>query len=70
MTNQEAHGARNHKDRLFSDIFSHKEYALSLFNAVNGTDYTDEDAIEIVTLESVVYITMHNDLAVCFHDSL
>ncbi len=36
MANQEkAHGARNHKDRLFSDIFSHKEYALSLSNAVN-----------------------------------
>ncbi len=70
MTNQESHGARNHKDRLFSDIFSHKEYALSLFNAVNGTDYTDEGSLEIVTLESVVYITMHNDLAVCFHDSL
>ena len=64
------HGARNHKDRLFCDIFSRKEYALSLFNAVNGTEYTDAQGLEILTINEVVYMTMHNDLAVCFHDSL
>ena len=37
---------RNHKDRLFCDLFSDKENALSLFNAVSGTDYTDLDALE------------------------
>jgi hypothetical protein len=61
------HGARNHKDRLFCDIFSIKEYALSLFNAANDTDYTDTEGMEIYTIQEVVYITMHNDLAVCFH---
>ena len=61
------HGARNHKDRLFCDIFSIKEYALSLFNAANDTNYTDADDMEIYTIQEVVYITMHNDLAVCFH---
>ncbi len=61
------HGARNHKDRLFCDIFSIKEYALSLFNAANDTNYTDAEDMEIYTIQEVVYITMHNDLAVCFH---
>jgi hypothetical protein len=64
---QKAHGARNHKDRLFCDIFSIKENALSLFNATNDTDYTDADALEVYTLKDVVYIGMHNDLAMCVH---
>ena len=64
---QKAHGARNHKDRLFCDIFSIKENALSLFNATNDTDYTDADALEVYTLKEVVYIGMHNDLAMCVH---
>jgi len=65
---QKAHGARNHKDRLFCDIFSIKENALSLFNAANGTDYADVEALEVYTIKEVLYIAMHNDLAVCFHD--
>ena len=65
---QKAHGARNHKDRLFCDIFSIKENALSLFNAANGTDYADVESLEVYTIREVLYIAMHNDLAVCFHD--
>ena len=65
---QKAHGARNHKDKLFCDIFSIKENALSLFNAANGTDYADVEALEVYTIKEVLYIAMHNDLAVCFHD--
>lgn len=30
---------RNHKDTVFHDLFSDKRNALSLFNALNGTDY-------------------------------
>ena len=61
---------RNHKDRLFCDLFSDKKNALSLFNAVNGTNYTDIDALEIVTLKDVIYLTMHNDLAVCIYGQM
>ena len=64
------HARREHKDRLFCDLFSDKKNALSLFNAINGTNYTDIDALEIVTLKDVLYLTMHNDLAVCFHSLL
>ena len=59
---QKAHGARNHKDKLFCDIFSIKENALLLFNAVNGTDYADVEALEVYTIKEVLYIAMHNDL--------
>ena len=64
------HARRDHKDRLFCDLFSDRENALSLFNAISGTNYTDIDALEIVTLKDVIYLTMHNDLAVCFHSLL
>ena len=61
---------RKHKDRLFVNLFSYKENALSLFNAVNDTNYTDIDNLKIVTLENALYLTMKNDVAVLFHDSI
>ena len=48
--------ARNHKDLLLHAIFKGKEDFLSLYNALNGTDYTDAAKLEITTLENAVYI--------------
>lgn len=39
-----------HKDRLFRFIFKDKKTLLTLYNAVNESDYTDADALEIYTL--------------------
>ncbi len=42
--------AREYKDRLFCYIFgseAHKDWTLSLYNAVNGSSYTDPSAITI-----------------------
>ena len=61
---------RQHKDRLFCDLFSDKHNALSLYNAVRGTDYSDIEHLEVVTLSDTVYLTMKNDLALCFHDEI
>lgn len=57
---------RKSKDRLFCVIFGsaeNKPYLLSLYNAVNGTDYTNVDDIVITTLEDVIYIKMKNDIS-------
>ena len=54
---------REYKDRLFRFIFSYKENVLSLYNATNGTDYDDPDALTFVTLDDVIYMNMKNDLA-------
>ena len=57
---------REHKDRLFCFIFGRAEnraWTLSLYNAVNGTDYDDPDEIEITTMEDVVYMSMKNDVS-------
>ncbi|MCR5598776.1 MAG: hypothetical protein K6G19_11440, partial [Lachnospiraceae bacterium] len=57
---------REYKDRLFVFIFGreeNKKWTLSLYNAVNGTDYTDENAIEITTMSDAVYMGMRNDVS-------
>lgn len=33
---------RNYKDRLFRLVFQKKKDLLQLYNAVNGTEYTNE----------------------------
>ena len=40
-----------YKDTVFRMLFSDRENLLSLYNAVNGSNYENSDALEIVTLE-------------------
>ncbi len=55
---------RNVKDRLFRYLFEKdREALLDLYNALNGTAYRDSSQLEIVTIESAVYVVMKNDLA-------
>ena len=55
---------RKVKDRLFRYIFSKdKEALLELYNALHKTSYTNPDDLEIVTVDSVVYMSMKNDVA-------
>lgn len=62
---------RNYKDSLFRKIFGeNKENALSLYNAVNGSNYTNADDLEYTTLEDVVYMKMKNDMSFLFGTSL
>ena len=56
--------SRKVKDRLFCYVFEHDRKALlQLYNALNHTDYQDEQALQIVTLDGVVYMAMNNDVA-------
>ena len=61
---------RNYKDSLFCYLFREKENALSLYNALNGSNYTEADSLEIVTLEDAVYLSLKNDCAVYIHSSI
>lgn len=54
---------RNYKDTLFCMIFGKKEEQLSLYNAVNGTDYENPDDLEIMTLDNAIYMSFKNDVA-------
>ncbi len=42
---------------------ANKNALLELYNALNGTAYQDASQLEIVTIESAVYVVMKNDLA-------
>lgn len=57
---------REYKDRLFTFIFGKEEnrpYLLQLYNALNGTSYTDPSELEITTLQDVIYIRQKNDIS-------
>lgn len=56
------------KDRLFKAIFGRdnpqsKQWRLDLYNALRGTSYSDPDALELNTIENVIYLTMRNDIS-------
>ena len=57
---------RNYKDSLFRMLFKDKENLLSLYNALNKTDYTDVEGLEITTLENAVYMNYKNDVSFMF----
>ena len=61
---------RKYKDTLFRALFSERKHLLSLYNAVNGTDYTNEDDLEVNTLDNVIYMKMKNDISFLFGFSL
>ena len=54
---------RKHKDGLFRLAFLEKKYQLELYNALNGTAYSDPEALEVTTLEDVLFLGMKNDLS-------
>ena len=54
---------RNFKDTLFRKIFDNKKDLLSLYNALNDTEHTDEELIEINTIEDAIYIGYKNDIS-------
>ena len=54
---------KKYKDTVFRMLFSDRKNLLSLYNAINGTGYEDPEELEIVTLESAIYMGMKNDLA-------
>ena len=56
-----------YKDRLFTFLFGSEEnkaWTLSLYNAVNNTDYKDPSVIEITTIKEIMYMGMRNDVSI------
>ncbi len=56
------------RDRLFIAIFGKdnersKRWRLDLYNVLNGTNYTDPDALKLNTIENVIFVTMYNDVS-------
>lgn len=51
-------------------MFREKTELLALYNAMNGSNYTNIEDLEIVTLEDVVYMSMKNDVSFLLGDIL
>ena len=47
-----------------------KNDLLELYNALNGSTYTDPEALEVVTLEDVIFMKMKNDLSFIIGNSI
>ena len=54
---------REYKNTLFQMLFHQKKELLSLYNALNNSEYSNENDLQIVTLKNAVYMSMKNDLA-------
>ena len=61
--NETLHTKRTYKDSVFRMLYSRKEELLSLYNALNGTDYQDPEQLEVTTLENAIYMNMKNDVS-------
>ncbi len=63
VRNRTVKATKKYKDTIFRMLFENKENLLSLYNAMNHKNYTDVDALQVVTLENSIYMGMKNDLA-------
>ena len=66
MTNEKI--TRSYKDSLFRMVFRGKKELLDLYNAINGTDYNDPDALIVTTIENVIYMGLKNDVSFLIED--
>ncbi|MDR2583292.1 MAG: Rpn family recombination-promoting nuclease/putative transposase [Fibromonadaceae bacterium] len=66
----EAKTNRNHKDSVFTCLFSEKSNLLELYSAISGKSYPESTKIEIVTLSDVLYMNQINDIAFVMEDKL
>ncbi len=60
---REAKVQRNYKDTVSRMLFREPENALSLYNALNGTSYTDASQITFNMLDNAIYMGMQNDIS-------
>lgn len=54
---------RKYKDSVFRMLFSEKNKLIELYNAIFDTDYTEDDSVDITTIEEVIFKTMKNDIS-------
>ena len=59
-----------HKDTVFRMLYREKKELLELYNALNGTNYTNEEELVVTTLEGETLLGMKNDVSYIFNDEL
>ena len=54
---------REYRSSVFKMYFSDRKNALDLYNALNGTDYKDENELVINSLENSIFLKIYNDVS-------
>ena len=61
---------KDHKDQLFIEVFRTEEALLSLYNAVNNSNYTDPGKLKVDRLGNYLFLGMYNDVSFCIDCTL
>ena len=61
---------RRYKDRVFTRLFNDPKKALSLYNALTGSNYGDDTPIEINTIQNTLTVGKFNDLSFIIDNKL
>ena len=61
---------KKYKDTVFRMLFNNKAHLLELYNAINGTNYTNPDDLTITTLSGETFLKVKNDLSFIINDDL
>jgi len=52
---------REVKSEVFSMLMEDKRYALQVYNALKGSNYTDPEMVEMIKLEKGISLSIRND---------
>lgn len=63
-------GNREYKSDVIFMMLQIPEYALNVYNAMNNSDYTDPDLVEIILLENGISLSIRNDASFCISNYL
>ncbi len=61
---------QKHKDTVYRMLYKDKHRQLELYNALNGSHYTNVDDLIVTTLEGETFLNMKNDVSFIFNDEL
>lgn len=61
---------KKYKDTVFRLLYKDPVRALSLYNSIMGTDYSDVEMLQFNTLENAIYMNVKNDLSFIIADRL
>jgi hypothetical protein len=63
MPGKETKTNRNHKDSVFTLLFSEKNNLLELYNAIENTSYGSDTDVRITTLDDALFMEQINDIS-------
>ena len=61
---------REYKNTVFTTLFDDADKLLELYSALSGGDYGPDTAIEINTLDDVLFMNMMNDISFTVGDRM